>query len=1192
MANTSSPSGSGGASGVDPAASDATASEFQRAVAQFNSGESVVVFARTPDGSAESLIRLIPDGVDLYSRVVCAPAGRARVGGVVEDLELAHFQGGVVVVEEAQCVDPTSLGRLQRLITDGEHRILLILAHKPLSEIEGWWLDRVAEAARREAVLYDLTLGDGGTGQGVDDLDPKAADLVVAAGLTTGPISIPVAARLLDVDQTEVLQIGESLWGDGRLAQARAGFVSVSPIVGTGGSDARIGHVAGNLAKAMEEEGGDAATVGGLYLSAGRPLEAFPRLAQAAAEAESRRAPGEAFHLADSALQAAEEAGISDGDQLGPLHLICGRFLRSAGRTEWARSHLDQATSLLEGVARIDALGFAAAVADDGQLPQEAERIIAAAEWEAVRLGERAKLGSLLTFRARTLARIGFAEEAEAALAKGERLLDEGSSPYQRFNAAQNKAWIHFDRGEAARAEAEFTRLRDEAGRLEGDASVADKEAWRARSLFASGYPSDALDAISVVEQISDREEVEAPLFLAQLALTEGSLAYGRYEQALAFSERVLDLVVRQLPAWENNARSLRATAYLRLGRVDDAQREIAAALEASPPGANGWRWRIRCQALEMEIKTAAGERWPAREAEDLADLMLQSRLYGWAAELLCAIAEHTKRKGAAAEAMGMAVQVGLPMIAARAAHAGSLWRDTAAAPAILAVRAIHDRLPEEWEKAWLALPKVKAGLEVPEPTDDPSTEAATAALEQALRNAGLADTETILSPAQRRNKGLVRRPRAFTALRLVAATLGVIVVAGGTALGVGVMTGEDAPPVTAPPTTAAQGTTTTQPPTLEETVLEAPPGVIFSGTAYHRGGHGRSGFVDSAGLSDASGHYWKVPTGAPIEAPPVAFGSQVFVGSTEGTFYAFDQTTGRRNWAKRPEGRISTAPALGQADFGEGPIETMIAVVDDDGVVRALRADNGTEEWRIELDIRIRSSPVIADGKVFVATTGGFVYAFELTTGELLWTYPDGDTDLGSLSADLAYHDGILYVGSQSGTLHLIDVTASTPEPVCQFEADEAIMVNPIVVDPIVYVSTNGQTIWTLPVGACQGTVPERQPFYISEAPIAVAPAIVGDIIYLPTDRFLYARDLRTSEFDWPADKVTGEANISAPPVVTNDAVYFADESGVVHAVDRDTGDHLWSWRTDLHVRGAPAVANEIVFISSGDGFVYAVGG
>lgn len=1163
------------------------ADELIDAVDAFSAGESLVVLIEADDGSASRLLELLPQSVDIHARAVGAPATRARVGAIAEELMLEEYVGdAAVILEEAQWADPTSLGRLQRMLAEPT-RVLMVVAHRPLSDVDGWWFSQLATEARERGRLLEVTSHPDVSEEGAPELDSNATDLVIATQLVTGPISVRAAASLLELPEREVLELGDRLTRQGWLRQERGGFRCVADATGLAAGDARTGYVAGRLAQVMADQGESASVVGSLQLAAGQPMDAFPLLFDASVEAERRHAPGEAYHLAADALRAAEEAGITEDDRLGTLHLICGRFLRSAGRTDWARAHLERATTYLEGVARVDALGFAAAVADDSQHPQEAERIISMAEWEAARLGEGAKLGSLWTFRSLILSRIGFAEEADHLLAKGRALLDQDSTARQRFHASQNKAWTHFDRGEAKLAEAEFTHLRDEAGQLEGPVSVADKEAWRARALFAAGHPGQALEAIEVVEEIAARERVEAPVFLAQLALADGSFTYGRYEDALAASERVLDLVQRQLPAWENMARSYRAHALMQLGRLGEARDEIEAAIAASPPGANGWRWRTRCLALKMEIDVALGERWDARGAEDLADLMLQSRFYHWAADLLCAIATHGKRKSAASEAMAIAVKVGRPMTAARAASIGGLWSDPAAAQAVTAMRAIEQEIPEEWAEKWRALPWVTEGLAQPEPTEDFATEAATAALEEALRKAGLAGDE-VLSPAQRRSSGLVRRPRVLRPMQMIAAAAAVVILAGGTAFAVVAANQEEPSPVTTAPPVAEQ-TTVPEPLTLEETVVAAPERV--AGTAEYRGGNGRSGFLESQGLREVTGRFWMIQTASAIEASPVAFGQQLFVGSTDGTFYALAQDDGNQNWTKPAEGRISTAPALGDANFGEGPVEKMIVVVDDEGLVRAFRADNGTEEWRLDLGPRIRSTPVIADGRVYVGTADGFVHAFELTTGEQLWVYPEGDEGVGVISADLAYDDGYVYAGTESGFLHVIDVTGATPSA-CQFDGREAIMINPIVVDSVVYVSTNGQTIWTLPAGACEGVVPDRQAFYVTEAPISVAPAIVGDTIYLPTTRFLYARDLVTSEFVWPADKVTGESSISAAPVVTEDAVYFADEDGVVQAVDRATGDLLWTWRTGLHVRGSPAVVDGAVYITSGDTFVYAVSG
>ncbi|MGH3650361.1 MAG: PQQ-binding-like beta-propeller repeat protein, partial [Acidimicrobiia bacterium] len=858
------------------------------------------------------------------------------------------------------------------------------------------------------------------------------------------------------------------------------------------------------------------------------------------------------------------------------MHLICAEFLRSAGRTEWAGTHLEMATSLLEGRPRVDALRLAATVADDAQHPQVAERIVAAAEWEAIQVGETSELGSLLTLRARVLNRIGFAEEAEAALRKGEALLEEASTPQQRFTATQNKAWLHFDRGEVSLAEVEFARLRDAARQLEGDASVADKEAWRARALFASGRPEEALQAIRVVEELAAVEDVEAPVFLAQLALTEGNLAFGRFDDALSASELVLDLVERQLPAWENMARSHRASAFLRRGSIPEAGAEIARALTATPPGADGWRWRIRCLALQIEIDAKAGKPWRADEAEDLVDLMLQSRFYGWAAELLCAIAERGKRAGAAAEAAAVAMHAGLPMVAARAIHAGSLWGDPVAIPVILAVRAVEKRLPAGWEADWRAIPHVAGALEAPEPTADEESAAVTAAMDEALRGAGLAGDAVVLSPAQRRSRGLVRRSRALRPVWAVAAALGVVVLAAATALGVAQMTQEEAAP---PPTTTPE-VVTTEPLVLEETQVAVAADVrTFFGTVEHRGGYGRGGSVDYQGPRSVSGYYWKVRTAGPIEAAPIAFGRYLYVGSTEGTVYGLDQTTGDEIWTMTPEGRVSAAPALGQAVIGEGTNPMMVVVVDDDGVVRGHRADTeagGT--WVTHLGARIRSSPVVVDGVVLVATTGGFIHGLDLVSGEQMWRYPDDEAGLGPISADLAYHNGLLYAGTEEGILHVLDVGSDVPALVCQFDALQPILSNPMVVDDIVYVPTRGQNIWTLPAGRCDGIVPGRLPFYVTETPVEVAPAIVGDTIYLPDGLYLYSKDLTTNDFLWPPAKVKADSPISTPPVVAGDVVVFASEDGVVHAVDALNGDLLWQWRTGLHVRGSPVVIDGVV--------------
>jgi outer membrane protein assembly factor BamB len=277
---------------------------------------------------------------------------------------------------------------------------------------------------------------------------------------------------------------------------------------------------------------------------------------------------------------------------------------------------------------------------------------------------------------------------------------------------------------------------------------------------------------------------------------------------------------------------------------------------------------------------------------------------------------------------------------------------------------------------------------------------------------------------------------------------------------------------------------------------------------------------------------------------------------------------------------------------MAENRAPMMIVVVDDDGAVRGHDAavPNGVQ-WTTRLDTRIRSSPIIVDGRVFLATDDGFVHALDLIEGTELWRYPSEGPDLGTISADLAFHDGVLYVATEEGMVHLIDVSGETPAPICDFDAVDPVVTTPIVTDDVTYVATMGQSIWPIPTGACEGSVPNRLPAYITDTPVRVGPAIVGDTIYMPGGRYLYSIDLTSGEHQWAPSTVTAEAPISTPPVVTNDAVYFASEDGVVHAVDAASGETLWQWQTGLHVRAAPAVVDGVVFVAAGDGYVYALG-
>ncbi|MDP2622988.1 MAG: hypothetical protein Q8Q29_04235, partial [Actinomycetota bacterium] len=327
-------------------------------------------------------------------------------------------------------------------------------------------------------------------------------DLRALARLAPRPVRPEEAAAALGVDVSAVVDEGETFVGEGVLEFRDGGFV-LAPGQDEGEVSAvRDSQLAAALAETIAALGADPGDIGRLYATAGRWGDARDPLALAALRSELD--PETAAELAGLAVQAQEHSPGLDKTTQGRLRLIRARHLRASGRSNEAMTELEIAVRWLEGVERVDALGFITVVADDLQAPQWAETLAALGEMEAWAADEPSKAGSMLTLRGRMLSRIGFPREADRVIEVGLELLERHGHEVQRFYGRLNRAWVQLDRGEVRSAEAGFSRLRAEAKEIEGPVSQADKAVYWARAAFAAGRPADALEAVAGAEAAAD----------------------------------------------------------------------------------------------------------------------------------------------------------------------------------------------------------------------------------------------------------------------------------------------------------------------------------------------------------------------------------------------------------------------------------------------------------------------------------------------------------------------------------------------------------------------------------------------------------------------------------------------------------------------------------------------------------------
>jgi outer membrane protein assembly factor BamB/tetratricopeptide (TPR) repeat protein len=1009
----------------------------------------------------------------------------------------------------------------------------------------------------------------------LDALEPPARKLVEAASLAGRPIPLDVTEALIDASPEEALTVGESLIEEGLLDSAGDSFVSAKAPGGSATlNSVRMAYLYGELARAFTAAGYARrvpALLGEYLLRAGDTQAAVVLIDAAASSAAERGEAAAVIELIEAGVSAIEEEGVGSAELEGRLRLERAKYYQTAGWADRAAEDLRAAVRVLEGAARVDALGFLAAVEDNRQEPQTAEVYAAVAIGEASAIGEPIKAGSLSLLQARILSRIGFPTEADAALAKGVDILQEQGNPYQRFLATQNMARIALDRGKAVRAEPLFDRVFNTAEDVGGRAALADAAAWLARAQFLHGHPGRGLESVTTAIELAEATTTPAPIFLAHMAHSEGAARFAAYEEALEAADAMLGYVLRQLPDWENAARYLRARALLGLGRVADAAAEVERARELTPEGINGWRWRLRIEAFRFNVLAAQGADWPKSRAEELTDELLQGQWLDVAAELMAVRAGVETDEELAGQAAALALRLGIPTTAASAIEAGGLWSDDAGSAVASRIKETARHVPEDWDEAWSAQPAIAAALAAPEVQDEKLAAAATtlqADLDTALAAAGLADPDTALSPAQRRAQGLVRRRGgrigrgalllgAAAAVALLAAVLAVILLR----------------------------------PSLEDTKISLPES--FGGQWLTSGfNQARTGASDSSGVLEPTGYYWRnTESQSQFFASPIVLGQKVVIGAADGQVYFLDRRKGDQlSLAANTRGRIDATAASAKSTPDVTQL-LWIFITSANGTISAFDITDASLVW--ERSIPSCCTPAVDGERLFVGGEDGLLHALGIA-GEPLWYWPDDEVGLGSrINTDITLAGGIAYFAT-GNDLWWLDVN-SRQGGLCTVKNTGA-FVTPVISEGMIYAASRGGSIHVLDAESC--TEVDGVGVFVGEA-LTVKPAVHDGIVYQPGTRGVTAYDPAAAPDDrllWgPAPVVEGTVlapPVRGSPVVAGGLVYFGAQNGYVYALDRKSGELVWEWYEGVPISAAPTVTDGVVYIATTAGQVIAIGG
>lgn len=155
----------------------------------------------------------------------------------------------------------------------------------------------------------------------------------------------------------------------------------------------------------------------------------------------------------------------------------------------------------------------------------------------------------------------------------------------------------------------------------------------------------------------------------------------------------------------------------------------------------------------------------------------------------------------------------------------------------------------------------------------------------------------------------------------------------------------------------------------------------------------------------------WRKRTITPMHSAPKIANGRVFAVSDDNELFAFDANTGDVLWTYQgivESARMLTAPSPAVVD------DVVIAPFAS-GELVALRVQNGGVLWQDALSSSgrltplsslndIASGPAIADGYVIATAQSGVMSAFDLRTGQRVWTQPAGSLGFPWIAGDFVY--------------------------------------------------------------------------------------------------------------------------------------------------------------------------------------------
>lgn len=230
-------------------------------------------------------------------------------------------------------------------------------------------------------------------------------------------------------------------------------------------------------------------------------------------------------------------------------------------------------------------------------------------------------------------------------------------------------------------------------------------------------------------------------------------------------------------------------------------------------------------------------------------------------------------------------------------------------------------------------------------------------------------------------------------------------------------------------------------------------------------------------------------------------------------------------------------------------------------------------------------SSPVMTNGMLYTGSDAGTVYAIELATGSVKWTF---DAEYPVEGAP-AVGDGRVCFGSANGIFRCLE--AATGNEAWHFQARSGIYSSPLIKDGRVWFTSSDDRLYALSLDKGEKTWVYTRGTYQTVAPRVPGSSAFfdGKLYQLFSDGYLVALSAGTGKELWAVRVITdfGTAlSTRRVPLVHDGKVFIIDGKNAVASFDPATGESLARYDA-IAAYDFVIVANHTLVVAGSESFI-----